>query len=214
MNNLIETIISEKRTYITSSELAEYLGLETEDVDRTVIKASNDIIIKSDDKGNYILDKDTIVFISTKLPWIDGTIDIIRVKIMDLIRKLKYIELTKPLKKYNKEGSEMNNILEKLKEEKRTYITDFELAAFLDLDLGDVVSIIESVSLTVNRLFKDKPSKPSFIKVDGKYILDRDSIIFLLPDFGHNIGSIRYRMIELIKLLYINKLEKIIKEEM
>lgn len=213
MNNLIETIISEKRPYITSSELAEYLGLETEDVDRTIIKASNDIIIKSDDKGNYILDKDTIVFISTKLPWIDGNIDIIRVKIMDLIRKLKYIELTKPLKKYNKEGSETNNILEKLKEEKRTYITDFELAAFLDLDLGDVVSIIESVSFTVDRLFKDKPSKPSFIKIDGKYILDRDSIIFLLPDFGHNVGSIRYRMIELIKLLYISKLEKIIKEE-
>lgn len=213
MNNLIETIISEKRSYVTSSELAEYLGLETEDIDRTIIKASKDIIIKSDDKGNYILDRDIIVFISTKLPWIDGTIDIIRVKIMDLMRKLKYIELTKPLKKYNKEGSETNSVLEKLKEEKRTYITDFELAAFLDLDLGDVVSIIESVSFTVDRLFKDKPSKPSFIKVDGKYILDQNSITFLLPDFGHNVGSIRYRMIELIKFLYINKLEKIIKEE-
>ena len=214
MNNLIETIISEKRPYITSSELAKYLGLETEDVDKVIIKASEIFVIKSDNKGDFILDKDIILFISTKLPWIDGTRDATRVKIMDLIRKLKYIELTKPLKKYNKEGYEMNNILEKLKEEKRTYITDFELAAFLDLDLGDVVSIIESVSLTVDRLFKDKPSKPSFIKADGKYILDRDSIIFLLPDFGHNVGSIRYRMIELIKLLYINKLEKIIKEEM
>lgn len=214
MNNLIETIISEKRPYITSSELAEYLGLETEDVDRTIIKASNDIIIKSDDKGNFILDKEVIKFISTKLPWVGETRHENNLKIIDLIRKFNYIELTNTLKKYNKERYEMNNIFEKLKEEKRTYITDFELAALLDLDLGDVVSIIESVSYTVDRLFKDKPSKPSFIKADGKYILDRDSIIFLLPDFGHNIGSIRYRMIELIKLLYINKLEKIIKEEM
>ena len=214
MNNLIETIISEKRPYVTSSELAEYLGLETEDVDRTVIKASNDIIIKSDDKGNFILDKEVIKFMSTKLPWVGETRHENNLKIIDLIRKFNYIELTNTLKKYNQERFEMNNILEKLKEEKRIYITDFELAVFLDLDLGDVVSIIESVSLTVDRLFKDKPSKPSFIKVDGKYILDRDSIMFLLPDFGHNIGPIRYRMIELIKLFYINKLEKIIKEEM
>lgn len=102
----------------------------------------------------------------------------------------------------------MNSILEKLREEKRNYITDFELAVLLDLDLGDVVSIIEKVAGQVSGLNKYGYPKLEFKKDGGKYLLDRDAVMFLLPDFGNSNYSNRCKMIELIRLLYLIQLEK------
>ena len=99
-------------------------------------------------------------------------------------------------------------ILEKIKEEKRTYVIDFELAVLLDLDFGDVRSIVEKVADQIACLNADGYPRPEFRKEDGKYLLDRDCIIFLLPDFGDKNYSNRCKMIELIRLLYLNQLEK------
>ena len=95
----------------------------------------------------------------------------------------------------------MSNILEKLKVEKRYYVTDVELATFLDLD--DVISIIEKTSEKVNKFFKDENFTINLEKEDGKYILDRKIILFLLPEVSHYPDNIRYKIIDLIRSLYL-----------
>ena len=85
------------------------------------------------------------------------------------------------------------DILEKLKGEKRSYITDFELATLIDLDLGDVVSLVEKASEEVE-------DKSIFIKDKKGYILNRDSIIYLFHYFD-NIAYNR-KIINLLKMLY------------
>lgn len=207
MNTLIETIVAEKRPYVTSSELAEYLGLETEDVDRVIVRASENIIIKSDDEGNYILDKGIVYSICTKLPWIEGNRHRNQLKILDLLRKFNYIELINTLEKCNQEDFDMNNILEKLKDEKRTDITSLELAGYLGLDLGDIVGVIEKVSEQTKKFIKNENVRPIFKKENGYYTLNRDDIMYLLPDLG-SITVIRYRILELIKTFYKIESEK------
>lgn len=97
----------------------------------------------------------------------------------------------------------MDNILEKLKVEKRPYVTDVELATFLDLDLDDVISIIEKTSEKVNKFFKDENFTINLEKEDGKYILDRKIILFLLPEVSRYPDNIRYKIIDLIRSLYL-----------
>lgn len=97
----------------------------------------------------------------------------------------------------------MDNILEKLKVEKRSYVTDVELATFLDLDLDDVIVIIEKTSEKVNKFFKDENFTINLEKEVGKYILDRKIILFLLPEVSHYPDNIRYKIIDLIRSLYL-----------
>ena len=86
--------------------MAEYLGLETEDVDRVIIKrVSEDIIRKSDDNDDYIIDKKIILSIATKLPYIIGSRHKNQLKILDLIRTFNYIELINTLEKNNQGGN-------------------------------------------------------------------------------------------------------------
>lgn len=208
MNKLLEILITEKRPYVTSSELAEYLGLETEDVDRVIIKrVPEDIIIKSDNNDDYIIDKKIIYSIATRLPYINGSRYKNQLKILDLIRKFNYIELTNTLEKCRQGDFNMNNILERFKVEKRTEITALELAGYLGLDLGDIVSTIEKVSEQTKKFIKNENMRPIFKKENGYYTLNRDNTMYLLSDLG-SITVIRYRILELIKTFYKIESEK------
>ena len=205
MTNLLEILIAEKRSFVTKEELADYLDLTIEDIERTVIKIKSfmNIDLKNYDK----IDRNDLYVLSTKLPWTFDNRDRNRKRLLKLYERLKYIKEEGCEIKYQ-EDRKVNNILEKLKEEKRNYITDFELAVLLDLDLGDVVSIIEKVAEQVSGLNKYGYPKLEFKKDGGKYMLDRDAVIFLLPDFGNSSYSNRCKMIELIRLLYLIQLEK------
>lgn len=205
MTNLLDVLTDEKRSYVTKEELADYLDLTLEDVERTIfkIKFSMNLDLTYGDK----LNREAIYYLSTRLPWTFGNRDRNRKRLLKLYERLKYIKEEGYKIKYQKE-IKMNDILEKLKLEKRTYITDFELAILLDLDLGDVVSIIEKVAEQVDELNKNGYPRPEFRKENGNYLLDRDAVIFLLPDFGDKSYTIRYKMIDLIRLLYLIQLEK------
>lgn len=205
MTNLLDVLTNEKRAYVTKEELANYLDLTLEDVERTIfkIKFSMNLDLTYGDK----LNREAIYYLSTRLPWTFGNRDRNRKRLLKLYERLKYIKEEGYRIKYQKE-IKMNDILEKLKLEKRTYITDFELAILLDLDLGDVVSIIEKVAEQVDELNKNGYPRPEFRKENGNYLLDRDAAIFLLPDFGDKSYTIRYKMIDLIRLLYLIQLEK------
>ena len=89
----------------------------------------------------------------------------------------------------------MKNIFEILETEGRVYITDFELATALGLDLGDIVSIIEKTSQQIEHRSKFKKLD------DDKYILDREALKCLYPNFSHFnsiIGAkISYLMLKL-----------------
>lgn len=204
MNKLLEILVAKKRSFVTKEELADYLDLTVEDIERTIIKIKSfmNIDLKNDDK----IDRNDIYYLSTKLHWLVGTRDRNRKRLIELSERLKYIEKGYYNTKYREEFK--MKILEKIKEEKRTYVIDFELAVLLDLDFGDVRSIVEKVADQIACLNADGYPRPEFRKEDGKYLLDRDCIIFLLPDFGDKNYSNRCKMIELIRLLYLNQLEK------
>lgn len=204
MNKLLETLIAEKRSFVTKEELADYLDLTVEDIERTIIKIKSfmNIDLKNDDK----IDRNDIYYLSTKLPWTADNRHRNRKRLLELSERLKYIEKGYYNTKYREEFK--MKILEKIKEEKRTYVIDFELAVLLDLDFGDVRSIVEKVADQIACLNIDGYPRPEFRKEDGKYLLDRDCVIFLLPDFGDKNYSNRCKMIELIRLLYLNQLEK------
>lgn len=207
MTNLLDVLTNEKRAYVTKEELANYLDLTLEDVERTIfkIKFSMNLDLTYGDK----LNREAIYYLSTRLPWTFGDRDRNRKRLLKLYERLKYIKEDGYRIKYQEE-IKINNFLERIKLEKRTYITDFDLAVLLDLDLGDVVSIIEKVAEQVTELNKHGYPRPKFIerKEDGKYLLDKDCLIFLLPDFGENNYINRCKMIELIRLLYLIQLEK------
>lgn len=205
MTNLLDVLTDEKRSYVTKEELADYLDLTLEDVERTIfkIKFSMNLDLTYGDK----LNREAIYYLSTRLPWTFGNRDRNRKRLLKLYERLKYIKEEGYKIKYQEE-IKINDFLERIKLEKRTYITDFELAILLDLDLGDVVSIIEKVAEQVDELNKNGYPRPEFRKENGNYLLDRDAAIFLLPDFGDKSYTIRYKMIDLIRLLYLIQLEK------
>ena len=70
------------------------------------------------------------------------------------------------------------------------------------------LELIEKSFDKANTYFKDRDFTANFKKENGKYKLDRIAIIFLIADFSYRSYRIRYKMIELIQLLYINELEK------
>ena len=102
----------------------------------------------------------------------------------------------------------MNKILEKIKEEKRTYITDSELAILLELDLDEAINFIENVSEKVDKFSIDKNFVVNLKKEDDRYLLDRDTLIFLYTEFTFSSHNIRCKMLEAIRLLYLIQLEK------
>lgn len=67
MTNLLEILIAEKRSFVTKEELADYLDLTIEDIERTVIKIKSfmNIDLKNYDK----IDRNDLYVLSTKLPW-------------------------------------------------------------------------------------------------------------------------------------------------
>lgn len=77
----------------------------------------------------------------------------------------------------------MGDFYDRLKAEKRFYVTDFELAALLGLDLGDVVSAIETVS-------QQPECRSKFKKEDGKYILDQKALKCLFPIFSNYSSTV------------------------
>lgn len=71
----------------------------------------------------------------------------------------------------------MKNIFEILETEGRVYITDFELATALGLDLGDIVSIIEKTSQqSVENDYRNRPRTVYTITAQG--------ILHLLARYG------------------------------
>lgn len=201
MTNLLDILTNEKRAYVTKEELANYLDLTLEDVERTIfkIKFSMNLDLTYGDK----LNREAIYYLSTRLPWTFGDIDRNKKRLLKLYERLKYIKEEGYRIKYQEE-IKINNFLERIKLEKRTYIKDFELAEMLDIDLGEVLRSIEKVYGET----KDHDRSPNIRRDGVSYILDRDAVIFLLPDFDDKSYSIRYKMIDLIRLLYLIQLEK------
>ena len=88
MSELLDMLIIEKRVRVTKKELAKYLELDEEDIERTIIKNFEDINLEYDDN----LDRECILYLSTKLPYTKGKITKNKFKILELLSVLKYIE--------------------------------------------------------------------------------------------------------------------------
>ena len=88
----------------------------------------------------------------------------------------------------------MKNIFEILETEGRVYITDFELASALGLDLGDIVGLIETTSQ--QRGYESK--------LDGKYILDREALKCLFPSSAFSSSILKARLLYVILKLRPN----------
>lgn len=91
----------------------------------------------------------------------------------------------------------MKNIFEILETEGRVYITDFELASALGLDLGDIVGLIETTS-------QQRGYESKFKKLDDKYILDRDALNCLFPSSAFSSSILKARLLYLILKLRPN----------
>lgn len=91
----------------------------------------------------------------------------------------------------------MKDIFEILETEGRVYITDFELASVLGLDLGDIVGLIETTS-------QQREYKSKFKKLDDKYILDREALKCLFPYSAFSSSILKTRLLYLILKLRPN----------
>ena len=119
MNDLLDTLINEKRSYVTKEELANYLDLTLEDVERTIFKIK--FSMNLDSTYGDKLNREAIYYLSTRLPWTFGDRDRNTKRLLKLYERLKYIKEEGYRIKYQEE-IKMNNILERIKLEKRTYI--------------------------------------------------------------------------------------------
>lgn len=88
MSELLDMLIIEKRVRVTKKELAKYLELDEEDIERTIIKNFEDVNLGYGD----ILDIDCILYLSTRLPYTKGNRTKNKFKILELLSTLKYIE--------------------------------------------------------------------------------------------------------------------------
>ena len=87
MNKLLEILVAKKRSFVTKEELADYLDLTVEDIERTIIKIKSfmNIDLKNDDK----IDRNDIYYLSTKLPWLVGTRDRNRKRLIELSERYR-----------------------------------------------------------------------------------------------------------------------------